>query len=193
MKKHSIGILGGSFNPVHSGHMMLASYMAQFGPVDKVILMLSPCNPLKQGDVLAPDSVRYEMLKLACGTSESVIPSDYELSLPRPSYTINTLDRLQDEYPDYDFKLIIGSDNWSIFHKWRAAEEILSRFGVIVYPRPGYPVDGISDERVQMVDAPVIEISSTFIRDGIASGHDMNFFLPESVYHYIRNNNLYKS
>ena len=187
------GILGGSFNPVHSGHLMLASYIAQFGDVDKVNLVLSPCNPLKQGNVMASDSDRFNMLRLACADSDLVEANDIELSMPRPSYTIDTLARLAKENPDCRFKLIIGSDNWAIFNRWRASEEILDRFGVIVYPRRGYPMDKVSDPRVEIVDAPMIDISSTFIRKSIADGKDMNFFLPQSVYEYISQHQLYQS
>lgn len=193
MSRRTIGILGGSFNPVHSGHVMLASYIAQFGNVDKVSLVLSPCNPLKQGNVMASDTDRFNMLKLACGTSDYVEANDIELSMPRPSYTIDTLDRLEKENPDCRFKLIIGSDNWAIFNQWRASEEILDRFGVIVYPRRGYPLDDVNDSRVEIVDAPMIDISSTFIRNSIADGKDMNFFLPAPVYEYIRQHQLYQS
>ncbi len=180
-----IGVLGGSFNPVHSGHLMLASYIAQFGPVDSVALMLSPCNPLKRDVEMESDSDRFAMLSLACECSGVVTADDTELSMPRPSYTIDTLNRLAESNPDVRYKLIIGSDNWAIFNRWRASEEILDRFGVIVYPRRGYPVDNIDEQRVEVIDAPMIDLSSTFIRESIARGKDMNYFLPPGVYRYI--------
>lgn len=192
MSRSVIGILGGSFNPVHSGHMMLASYMAQFAPIDAVKLVLSPCNPLKQGTEMASDHDRFNMLRLACGGSPLVEASDVELSMPRPSYSIDTLRRLESDYPGYHFKLIVGSDNWAIFDRWRSAREIIDRFGVLVYPRRGYSVGRISVQGVEVVDAPMIDISSTFIRNNIAAGRDMNFFLPEAVYDYIKDKGLYK-
>lgn len=191
MDRRVTGIFGGSFNPVHSGHMMLASYIAQFGPVDDVELVLSPDNPLKSGMEMAPESDRLAMLRLACAGSNVVNPNDIELTMPRPSYTIDTLSRLAAERPSHDFRLIIGSDNWCIFDKWKSAREIVERFGVIVYPRRGYPVVTDGSPRVTVVDAPMIDISSTFIRGKIADGADMNFFVPSGVYDYIKSRNLY--
>ncbi len=191
--KAVVGVFGGSFNPVHSGHMMLASYIAQFGNVDTVAMMLSPCNPLKSDKVMASDTDRFNMLKLACDESGLVVADDTELSMPRPSYTIDTLNRLQELNPGVKYKLIIGSDNWKIFPKWRASEEILDRFGVIVYPRRDYPIHDITDPRVEIIDAPMIDVSSTFIRDGIAKGKDMNYFLTGEVYKYICQHHLYQS
>lgn len=191
--KKIIGVLGGSFNPVHSGHLMLASYIAQFGPVDAVKMMLSPCNPLKRDRAMASDADRFNMLRLACETSAVVDADDTELSMPRPSYTIDTLKRLHECNQDIHYKLIIGSDNWAIFNRWRASEEILDRFGVIVYPRRDYPMGDVTDPRVEVIDAPMIDISSTFIRDSIARGKDMNYFLPPEVYKYVCQHHLYQS
>ncbi|MDE7467006.1 MAG: nicotinic acid mononucleotide adenylyltransferase, partial [Muribaculaceae bacterium] len=137
MKQEVIGILGGSFNPVHSGHTMLASYLAQWGYVDQVWLTLSPRNPLKEKpEELLPDLKRLTMLNLAIKGATNLDICDIELTMPTPTYTIDTLDVLAKRYPAKQFKLIIGSDNWAIFDKWRAASRILSDYGVIVYPRP---------------------------------------------------------
>lgn len=188
----TIGILGGSFNPVHIGHLMLASYLQQFAGLDEVWLTLSPLNPLKVGsDELIPDLTRLKMLEMAIGKTKGLNVCDYELSMPRPSYTINTLRYLAKRYPRRNFKLIIGSDNWKIFDQWKDHDAILSEFGVIVYPRPGYPVGNIYEDGVDVVNAPMADISSTFIRKAIAKGKDMNYFLPAGVYDYIINNNLY--
>lgn len=188
----TIGILGGSFNPVHIGHMMLASYIQQFTDLDEVWLSLSPLNPLKAGsDELMPDLMRLKMLELAIGDTAGLNICDYELSMPRPSYTINTLRYLAKRYPRHSFKLIIGSDNWKIFDQWKDHEAIISEFGVIVYPRPGYPVGAIYDDGVDVVNAPMADISSTFIRKALARGWNMNYFLPQGVYDYIIKNNLY--
>ena len=186
-----IGILGGSFNPVHNGHLMLASYISQFGPVDEVWLMLSPSNPFKVDCEKAPDMDRLQMLRLAVGDSGVVKVCDIELTMPRPSYTIYTLDRLSQIYPDYTFIPIIGSDNLAGFSGWRRSDEILERYGLLVYPRKGLSAYSIAGPRIEVVDAPEIELSSTFIRDAIAGGYDMNFFMPESVYQYIKNKKLY--
>lgn len=188
----TIGILGGSFNPVHIGHMMLASYMQQFAGFDEVWLTLSPLNPLKaESDELIPDLMRLRMLEAAIGDTKGLNICDIELSMPRPSYTINTLRFLSKRYPGRSFKLIIGSDNWKVFDKWKDADEIKDDFGVVVYPRPGYPVGTIYEDGVDLVNAPVVDISSTFIRKAIARGKDMSYFLPQGVADYINKHNLY--
>ena len=128
------------------------------------------------------------IVKDCCG----IKVTDIEFSLPRPSYTIATLRRLQSTYPDCRFKLIIGSDNWMVFDKWKNHEEIIYEFGVIVYPRPGYPINNNNCKNVTFVDAPQIEISSTFIRQGLKDQLDMRFFIPDDVNAYIKDNNLYQ-
>lgn len=188
----TVGLLGGSFNPVHIGHMMLASYLCQWGIVDKVWLLLSPRNPIKDPRELIPDLKRLSMISIAARNAADIETCDIELSMPRPSYTINTLDLLAKRYPRKRFKLVIGSDNWRIFSKWRDHERILEDYGVIVYPRPGYPVDQISVDGMELVSAPTVNISSTFVREAIAKGRDMNFFLPQGVYKYILDNKLYR-
>ena len=188
----TIGILGGSFNPVHIGHLMLASYMQQFGGLDEVWLTLTPLNPLKADSTeLIPDLMRLKMLEIAIGSTKGLQVCDYELSMPRPSYTINTLRYLAKRYPGRDFKLIIGGDNWKVFDQWKDSESIISDFGVLVYPRPGYPVGTIYEDGVDVIKAPVADISSTFIRKAIARGLNMNYFLPHGVYEYIKQNKLY--
>ena len=189
----TIGILGGSFNPVHAGHMMLASYLSQWGYVDEVWLTLSPRNPLKEPGDLLPDMKRLPMLNIAVKGATKIDICDIELTMPKPSYTINTLELLRERYPDYKFKLIIGSDNWRIFDQWRDAQRILDEFGVIVYLRPGYPVEQRHIVGLEVVDAPMMNVSSTFIRDAIARGRNMNYFLPAGVYKYIIDNKLYQN
>ncbi len=191
MTKETIGIFGGSFNPVHSGHMMLASYLTQWGYVDQVWLTLSPLNPLKNATDLLPDTKRLAMLTIAARGAHNIDICDIELSMPRPSYTINTLDLLAERYPEKRFKLVIGSDNWHIFDRWRDAQRILDEYGVIAYLRPGYPIEKRAIEGLEVVDAPMAHVSSTFIRDAIAKGRNMNYFLPAGVYKYIVDNKLY--
>lgn len=191
--EETIGILGGSFNPVHIGHTMLASYLSQWGYVDKVWLTLSPRNPLKDGRQLIPDMRRLTMLNMATKGQPGIETCDIELSMPRPSFTINTLDTLSKRYPSKHFKLIIGADNWAIFEQWRDWQRILEQYGVIVYPRPGYPVENRTVDGMEYVDAPMASISSSFVRKAIAAGRDMNFFLPAGIYKYIVDNKLYIS
>lgn len=193
-KHEHIGILGGSFNPVHTGHLMLADYIAQFTDITRVMLMLSPLNPIKENaDELIEDSHRLEMLRIACDGNPRLMPCDIELSMPRPSYTINSLNRLQELYPDSRISLIIGSDNWLVFDRWREHEQIVRCYSPVVYPRPGYPVESLTlPPEVSLVEAPTVDISSTFIRKSIREGKDMTNFLPPGVADYIRANGLYK-
>lgn len=191
--RRKVAIMGGSFNPVHIGHLMLANYIRQEYHLDSVMLTLSPLNPLKENPAaLLPDDVRFEMLKIACEGIDFLEASDVELSLPRPSYTINTLRYLSQKYSDTDFTLIIGADNWEIFDKWRSSEEIIQDYGVLVYPRPGYVTVAENTERVKFSRAPMFDISSTFIRNLIVSGGDPMFFVPQEVRNYIIKHNLYK-
>ena len=192
MATQTIGIFGGSFNPVHIGHMMLASYLTQWGYVDEVWLTLSPLNPLKDAAELLPDIKRLAMLSIAAKGADAIDICDIELSMPKPSYTIDALRVLAERYPEYRFKLIIGSDNWQIFDRWRSAQQILDDFGVLVYLRPGYPVDKRHIDGMEVVDAPMAHVSSTFIRQAIAKGRNMNYFLPAGVYKYILDNKLYR-
>lgn len=185
-------MMGGSFNPVHIGHLMVASYIAQTAGLDGVLLSMSPANPLKEGTHPVDDAHRLAMLRIAVGNDPRLEVTDIELALPRPSYTLTLLDELSRRNPDTDFVLIIGSDNWQVFDRWRAHEEIIARYGVIVYPRPGYDVViGDDNPGVRLVDAPTVNLSSTFVRESIAAGLDMNFFLPAGVFDYIKKNELY--
>ena len=137
-----IALMGGSYNPVHIGHMMVADYVRQVADIDEVIMCVSPLNPLKIGNGdLAADSDRMAMLQIACRNRSGISPCDIELTMPRPSYTIDTLKALRERYPDAKISIIIGSDNWLVFDKWRASHEIIEQFGVIVYPRPGYEIE----------------------------------------------------
>lgn len=190
--RRTIGIMGGSFNPVHAGHIMLASWLAQFAGLDEVWLMLSPANPLKSDAGMASDADRMAMLEIACSGYSHLRPCAIELEMPRPSFTINSLNALSAAHPDLDFRLIIGSDNWLIFDRWRQSQLIIDRFAPMIYPRPGYAVDPTSlPPRVKLVEAPLIELSSTFIRRAIAARRDVRAFLPPGVDRYIRDHSLY--
>lgn len=179
----NIGIFSGSFNPVHIGHLALANYLCEYEGLDQVWFMVSPRNPLKEADELMDDSLRLKLVQLAVEGYPKFWASDFEFRLPRPSYTVHTLDELRRAYPQHVFHLIIGSDNWLLFPRWRESERILATTPLIVYPRPGYPVDPqILPPTVRMTSAPVFEISSTFIRQAIAEGRDIRYFLHPRVY-----------
>lgn len=192
--KHIV-LFGGSFDPIHIGHAIVASYVAQFCDVDEVWLMPGRINPLKLDRRPAPANARLEMCRLVAGKIPGVTTCDLEMHLPEPSYTIDTLSELKRLYPHFRFSLLIGSDNWEVFHLWRKHEEILANHGVIIYPRPGHDIDADTfPDGVTLLggETPHTVMSSTFVRNAIAEGRDMNFFLPEEVMKYIEINNLYR-
>lgn len=180
LKPRGIVVYGGSFCPVHIGHIMVGGYVGQFVEgVDEVWFMLSAANPLK-GSYPMTDDERLARLRTALEPYPFMKACDLELTMPRPSYTIDTLRRLAQDYPDCRFRLLVGSDNILDFNRWREPDEILGRFGVLVYPRPGYHVDAddLPAGAALLSGAPEIELSSTFVRRGLAEGHDMRPFLP---------------
>ncbi len=189
-----IGILGGSFNPIHIGHAILANYITQNTDIEQLWLMVSPQNPLKSELPQSYDVHRLAMTELVASKCENVITSGFEFSLPKPSYTVDTLKALRDKFPQHEFVLIIGADNWQHFDKWRNWQEILKMHNIMVYPRMGYEIK-IPDElneKVKRLDSPIIEISSTYIREQLKNGMNMNFFLSQDVYRYILEKKLYR-
>ncbi len=189
-----IGIFGGSFNPIHTGHAIIAQHIIGSGLVDQLWMMVSPVNPLKAGNARqVADTDRLRMVEMVTRHIEGVEPSAFEFSMPRPSYTIDTLNALQEKFPDDEFYLVTGADNWQIFDKWRNSEEILAKYHLLVYPRLGYEVnipERLKD-RVTLVDAPIIELSSTQIRERLANGQSVRYYVPDEVLGYIERNNLY--
>ena len=179
----NIGIFSGSFNPVHIGHLTLANYLCEYEGLDELWFMISPCNPLKREMQLLDDDLRLKLVKLAITEYPKFRASDFEFHLPRPSYTIRTLDELKRMYPEHSFCLIIGSDNWSLFSRWYQSDRIIAENHILIYPRPGYPVDATSlPEHVKLANSPVLEISSTFIRQAMEEGKDIRYFLHPAVY-----------
>lgn len=188
-----VGIFGGSFNPIHTGHAMVASFAAGSGVLDEVWLMVSPQNPLKADRKQAPEADRLAMAELVARRCKGVKACDFEFSLPRPSYTYDTLKALRERYPEHQFRLIIGSDNLRIFSRWRNADKIRKEFGIVVYPRPDYPVEeSLLLENVSLLDeCPQVLVSSTFIRDRITAGEPVAFLVTEEVEAYIAEHGLY--
>ena len=186
--RQRIGILGGSFNPIHNGHVALAQWLVAKSVVDEVWLMVSPQNPLKPQSELLHEAIRLEMAQAAVAGVVGVRASDFEFMLPRPSYTWHTLQQLSAAYPESDFYLIIGSDNWAIFNQWFHASDILNHYHVVVYPREGrIPVANriSSNGHVIYVKAPLYPMSSTLIRHRLQSGDDCRDFLPKAVHDII--------
>jgi nicotinate-nucleotide adenylyltransferase len=193
MRKREIGIFSGSFNPIHNGHLMLASYLSEFTYLEEVWFVVTPHNPLKDTAILIDDGARFEMVKIAVEAYDRLLVSDVEFNMPRPSYTVNTLKELSGNYPDVNFTLIIGADNWVVFDRWKNADEIINNYKILIYPRPGVEIviPDLYRKTVQAVDAPLIEVSSTFIRKSISKGKNMQAFVPVKVYEFIKENQLY--
>ncbi|MGL4993243.1 MAG: nicotinate (nicotinamide) nucleotide adenylyltransferase [Bacteroidales bacterium] len=187
MKK--IGIFPGSFNPVHIGHLALANYICEYAHLDEIWMMVSPHNPLKELSNLSSAEDRLEMLRIALMGDKKIKASDFELSLPQPSYTITTLERLSSLHKDCEFTLIIGGDNWSSFHKWKSWQKIVDNYNIIVYPRKDEAI--VEQENVRVIKAPLIEVSSTMIRDSIKDGLSLRYLVPNGVFDYIVDNKLY--
>lgn len=190
-----IGIFGGSFDPIHVGHAIIAQHIIGCGAVDQLWMMVSPVNPLKVDKKRqVTDSDRLRMVEMVTRPMEGVETTAFEFTMPKPSYTIDTLNALQEKFPDDDFYLVIGADNWVVFGRWRNSEEILSKYRLLVYPRLGYKVDIPEQwrDRVTLVDAPIIELSSTMVRERLAKGQSVRYFVPDNVLEYIENNHLYQ-
>ena len=166
--KLKTGIFSGSFNPVHIGHLALANYLCEYEGLDEIWFMVSPQNPLKAGTELWPDDLRLRLVELATEEYPRFRSSDFEFHLPRPSYSVHTLEKLHETYPERDFYLIIGSDNWARFDRWYQSGRIIKENRILIYPRPGFPVNenGLP-ETVRLVHSPTFEISSTFIRQAL--------------------------
>ena len=188
------GLLFGSFNPIHIGHLALANYLLEFSGFDEVWFIVSPKNPFKNKKGLADASHRLKMVSMATAREERFKVSDVEFGMPLPSYTINTLHELQKEYPGHHFSLIIGSDNLLSFPRWNAAKEIIEKYPITVYPRPGYPVENAEKEilnKVKVIQAPLLDISSTLIREAFSQNKKLPYLLHHEVYEYINANELY--
>lgn len=191
-----IGIYGGSFNPIHKGHTQLAASIVAQGLVDELWLMVSPLNPLKSGEVsdIAEYEHRLRMAELATQRIEGVKVSDFERSLPLPSYTISTLGELQKAFPEHEFALVIGADNWEQFPRWYHADEIIERYQILIYRRPGCEFDETSlPASVKVVDTPLFDVSSTEIRTSIAEGKSLTKWVDRKVLSYIKRHHLYGS
>lgn len=189
-----IGILGGTFNPIHTGHAILANYITQHTDIEQLWLMVSPQNPLKDNLAQSYDVHRLAMAELVARKCDNVITSGFEFTLPRPSYTIDTLRALKEKFPQHEFVLIIGADNWNVFNRWKNHDEILKSHKIMIYPRQGFDID-IPVElagSVTKLSSPIIELSSTYIREQLKNNMNMNFYLPQDVYKYILEHKLYR-
>lgn len=188
-----IGLFFGSFNPIHIGHLALANYMVSFTDLKQVWFVVSPHNPLKEKASLLDQNQRLHMVNLAIEDAPFFKSSDIEFKLPQPSYTINTLVHLQEKYPKHTFSLIVGEDNLASFTKWKNHEAILKNHKLYVYPRPNTPQSELKNHKqVVMTEAPLLEISSTFIRTALKNKKKISFFMPQKSWQYCDEMGFYK-
>ncbi len=189
-----IGLFFGSFNPIHTGHLIIAEYMATRTDLDQVWFVVSPHNPLKLRSTLANDFDRLHMVQMAIDDNPRLKASNIEFSLPKPSYTIDTMVYLHEKYPQHQFSLIMGSDNLESIHNWKNYELLLERYPIHIYKRNGMPQDGpiLPKGDIRRYDVPTMDISSTYIRQSIAAGHSIRYMVPESVFQYLDGSRLYR-
>jgi len=187
------GLFFGSFNPIHTGHLIIASYMANFTDLEEVWLLVSPQNPLKNKKGLANMYDRLEMARLATEPSGRIKVSDIEFKLPQPSYTIDTLTYLHEKYPEKEFVLIMGADNLDSFKKWKNYEVLLKNYHLYVYPRYGFDLKEWKDHpSVTLTETPQMEISSTFIRKALKDNKNIQFVVPDKVIEFMDSKNMYR-
>jgi len=184
-----IGLLFGSFNPLHIGHLIIANSMIDLAGMDEVWLVVTPLNPFKKSSDLLAEDERLKMVKIAIKDNPKLKASDIEFSLPKPNYTVDTLMYLQAQHPDTQFFLVMGEDNLVKFDQWKDYDKIFENFEVLVYPRPYTPNTQLKiHPRVHIFNCPLLDISSTYIRENIKYGKSIKYLVPEAVEEYIRNN-----
>ena len=193
-----IGLYFGTFNPIHIGHLIIANHLAEYSSLEQIWMVVTPHNPLKNKQTLLDDYQRLQLVFLATEDYPKIKPSDIEFKLSQPNFTVNTLAHLQEKFPQHTFSLIMGEDNLKSLHKWKNHEIILQNHEIYVYPRISSEIDATqnytfkNNPNIHIVDAPVVEISSTFIRENIKKDKNVRPLLPEKVWQYIDHNNLYK-
>lgn len=190
-----IGLYFGTFNPIHIGHLIIANHIAEHSDLDQIWMVVTPHNPFKKKDTLLDDYHRLQMVHLATEDFPKIKPSDIEFKLSQPNYTVNTLAHLQEKFPKNEFSLIMGEDNLKSFHKWKNYEVILQNHDIYVYPRISTDVENPefkNHPKVHFVAAPIVEISSTFIRESIKNNKNVKPLLSSKVWEYIDHNNFYR-
>jgi nicotinate-nucleotide adenylyltransferase len=190
-----IGLYFGTFNPIHIGHLIIANHMAEHSDLEQIWMVVTPHNPLKQKNTLLDDYQRLHLVFLATEDYPKIKPSDIEFKLSQPNYTVNTLAHLKDKFPQHEFSLIMGEDNLKSLHKWKNYEFILDNHDIYIYPRISEEVENLdlkNHPRIHKIDAAIVEISSTFIRENIKNKKNIKPLLPEKVWEYVDHNNFYK-
>jgi nicotinate-nucleotide adenylyltransferase len=188
-----VGLYFGSFNPIHIGHLAIANYMVEFTGIDQLWFVVSPQNPFKIKNNLLEDYQRLELVHRAIGDDTRFRASNIEFNLPKPSFTIDTLTYLKEQFPKHRFSIIMGSDNLENLGKWKNYESIIENYGIIVYPRPGFDKSKTETlPNITITEAPLMNISSTFIREAIQAGKDIRHFLPSKTWEYLEEMNFYR-
>ena len=202
LKEKNIGLYFGTYNPIHVGHLIIGNFMAQYTELDEVWMVVTPQNPLKKKNNLLEDYHRLAMVQIAIEDNPKMHYSDIEFKLPKPSYTINTLAALEEKYPNHKFNLIMGEDNLRTLHKWKNFEQIIDNHKIYVYPRALTEEENERISRrhnrffdhphVQLINAPIMKISSSLIRKAIEEGKDVQYLLSAPVHKYLTEMNFYK-
>lgn len=190
-----VGLYFGTFNPIHVGHLIIANHIVENSDLDQLWMVVTPHNPLKKKSGLLADYHRLQMVHLATEDYDKIIPSDIEFKLPQPNYTVNTLAHLQEKFPQHEFSLIMGEDNLKSLKKWKNYELILNDYHLYVYPRIStdeVPEEFLNHPNIHQVNAPIIELSSTFIRNSIKEQKNIKPMLDTKVWEYINHNLFYK-
>ena len=187
-----IGLFFGSFNPLHVGHKIIASYMAEFSNLDKVMFVISPQNPLKKKQSLLDQHHRLMIIRMEIEDNAKLQVSDIEFSMPQPSYTIDTLIRLKEQYPKNQYALIMGSDNLQNFHKWKNYQQILENYSIYVFPSSGFEINRVHENIHIIKGVPKMEICASFIRNSIKEGRDVSYLMPEKAWKYTDEMNFYR-
>jgi nicotinate-nucleotide adenylyltransferase len=188
-----IGLFFGSFNPIHVGHLIIANTMAERGDIDQVWFVVSPQNPFKKRSNLLHEFDRIHMVRLAIADNPKLNSTDVEFNMPKPSYTVDTLAYISEKFPQHQFRVIIGQDNLKSFHKWKNHEILVENYGFLVYPRPGsFETDWDNHPNVQMINAPQVDISATFIRKSIQANLSIKYLVADEVLDYINSKKLYE-
>lgn len=188
-----IGLYFGSFNPIHNGHLIIANHIVEYGGVEKVWFVVSPQNPLKESKSLLNEYDRLHLVKLAIADNDHFHASDIEFRLPRPSFTIDTLTYLKEQFPQHEFKVIMGSDSFQNIGKWKNYELLLQEHELLVYQRPGFtvPIEDLHKYRIRLLEAPLLEISATYLRTQIKNKKSIRYLTTDAVADYILENRYY--
>jgi nicotinate-nucleotide adenylyltransferase len=189
-----IGLFFGSFNPIHNGHLIIAQHLLNYSAIEKLWFIVSPHNPLKEKASLAKDRERLHLVRLAIDENPDMRASDIEFNLPQPSFTIDTMAFLTEKYPQHEFSLIMGGDNLVSLPKWKNYELLISKYPILIYKRPNYAIDTplANHPNVHILDTPMLDISSTLVRQLITEKKSIRYLVPDVVFQYLESSNMYR-